>query len=39
VITALEVEIAGYTSPQQRRGAVDVFEACMALDRPYRPHP
>jgi DNA-binding MarR family transcriptional regulator len=39
VIESLEEEIAGYTSPQERRGAVAVFGACMALDRPDRPHP
>jgi DNA-binding MarR family transcriptional regulator len=39
VIASLEAEIAGYTSPDQRRAAVVLFEACMALDRPDRPHP
>jgi DNA-binding MarR family transcriptional regulator len=39
VIASLEAEIAGYTSPDQRRAAVALFEACMAIDRPERPHP
>ena len=39
VIASLEAEIAGYSSPEERRGAVAVFEACMALDRSDRPHP
>jgi DNA-binding MarR family transcriptional regulator len=38
-IAGLEAEIAGYTSPDDRRGAVAVFEACRAIDRPGRPHP
>jgi hypothetical protein len=38
-IAALEAEIRGYTSPEERRGAIAVFEACRALDRPGRPHP
>ena len=39
VLLGLEAEIAGYTSPDERQGAVAVFETCMALDRSDRPHP
>jgi DNA-binding MarR family transcriptional regulator len=38
-MAALESEIRGYTSPEERRGAIAVFEACRAIDRPGRPHP
>jgi DNA-binding MarR family transcriptional regulator len=38
-IAGLEAEIAGHTSPDERRGAVAVFEACRAIDRPGRAHP
>jgi DNA-binding MarR family transcriptional regulator len=38
-IAGLEAEIAGYTSADERRGAVAVFEACRAIDRPGRTHP
>ena len=38
-IAGLEAEIAGCTSPADRRGAISVAEACRALDRPDRPHP
>jgi hypothetical protein len=33
IIRDVESEIAGYTSTAERRGAVAVFEACMALGR------
>lgn len=38
-IRSLEAEIAGYTSPDERIGAIAVFQACRALDRPGRAHP
>ncbi|HUQ77985.1 MAG TPA: MarR family transcriptional regulator [Patescibacteria group bacterium] len=31
IIRDVEAEIAGYTSPAQRHGAVAVFEACVAI--------
>lgn len=37
-IAGLEAEIRSCTSPQERQGAYAVFEACIALDRPDRPH-
>jgi DNA-binding MarR family transcriptional regulator len=37
VITAVEEEVAGYTSREERRGALGVFGACVAIDRPDRP--
>lgn len=36
VIRDVEAEIAGYASPEDRAGAVAVFEACMAIGRPDR---
>jgi DNA-binding MarR family transcriptional regulator len=39
LIDRLEEEIAGYASPGERRGAIAVFEAGMAIDRSDRPHP
>lgn len=39
VIGSLEEEIAGYSSPAERSGAITVFEACIALDRGDRSHP
>jgi len=38
VLGAFEEELRGYTSKEERAGAIAVFEACMALDRPDRPH-
>jgi DNA-binding MarR family transcriptional regulator len=38
-VAGLEAEIRGYTSPDERRGAIAVFEACRAIDRPGRAHP
>jgi DNA-binding MarR family transcriptional regulator len=37
VLGMLEEEISVYTSKRERRGAVAVFEACVALDRSDRP--
>ena len=39
VLASFEEEIRGYTSREERLGAIAVFEACRALDRPDRPHP
>ena len=33
IVRDVEAEIAGYTSPAQRHGAVAVFEACVAIGR------
>jgi len=33
IVLEVEAEIAGYTSPAERRGAVAVFEACLAINR------
>jgi DNA-binding MarR family transcriptional regulator len=37
VIAAVEEELATYTSLAERRAALAVFEACVAIDRPGRP--
>ena len=31
IVSDVEAEIAGYTSPTERHGAVAVFEACIAI--------
>jgi DNA-binding MarR family transcriptional regulator len=36
VITEVETELAAYTSRQERQGALDLFGACVAIDRPDR---
>ena len=33
IVRDVEVEIAGYTTPAERHGAVAVFEACVAIGR------
>jgi DNA-binding MarR family transcriptional regulator len=39
VVGDLEAEIATYTSRGERRGAIAVFEACVAIDAPGRALP